>query len=304
MVPTSTSNSALQRTYEFFRHRQTKEGVLARQTYGPAPADPQLVDHLIRERRRITRMDGSVDGSLTRTAWVAWELLELGCPTDHAAVVRTVGWLLQQQDAPGHAHEGCNAERHEARECHHFVSGLFSPGPRDNQLAPLVLPCGAVFDDEEDARLGASFFALRTVLRAREERRDAVKRHLETVASLAADWTAGRVSRSTNLMLLAVTAVAAAPREYRQVAEMLLSHVLGLQSRHGTWEGAHFFLALEALLAMPTAPAIEALGAALPRLIELQRESGAFDDDGSEVRAYVGLRALALASDLKSPRSQ
>jgi len=85
---------------------------------------------------------------------------------------------------------------------------------------------------------------------------------------------------------------------------MLLSHVLDLQSKRGGWDGAHFFLALEALLAMPIAPATEAILAALPRLLELQRESGAFDDEGSEVRAYVGMRALALASDLQSSRSE
>jgi hypothetical protein len=268
--------------------------------FDPDPADRQLVDHLIRERRRITRMDGSVDGSLIRTAWVAWELLELGCPTDHAAVVRTVGWLLQQQDAGGHAHEGCTPERHEARECHHFVSGLFSPGLRDSQLAPLTLPCGALFADEEHARLAASFFALRTVLRAREERREAVQRHLASIASLAADWINSQQRRSANLMFLAIAALSAAPREYRQDAVNLMNLVLDFQVKEGEWDGAHLFLALEALLAMPIPPAMEAIRNAIPKLVNLQRESGAFDDDECEVRAFVGLRALALVRDLQS----
>lgn len=299
-MATSNIDTALERTHEFFRQRQTKEGVLARQLFGSVPADRQLVDHLVRERRRITRMDGSVDGSLIRTAWVAWELLELGCPIDHAAVVRTVGWLLQQQDAGGHAFEGCNKERHQARECHHFVSGLFSPGPRDNQVAPLTLPCGAVIPDEEEARLAASFFALRTVLRAREERRDAVQRHLTSVTTLAEDWTKSPFPRSPDLLLLGVGALAAAPREHRSAAAYLLNSVLELQTDDGEWEGADFFLALEALLALPIPAAMDAISKAAPKLVELQRDSGAFDEDGSEVKAFVALRTLAVVRDLKS----
>ena len=298
-MPISNIDSALERTYGFFRQRQTKEGVLARQMFDPDPADLQLVDHLIRERRRITRMDGSVDGSLIRTAWVAWELLELGCPTDHAAVVRTVGWLLQQQDAGGHALEGCTPERHETHECHHFVTGLFSPGPRDSQLAPLTLPCGVVFANEEDARLAASFFALRTVLRAREERRGAVRRHLASLASLAEGWINGHAGRSLNLALLAIAALSAAPREYRQEAASLMNWVLDQQAADGGENGTHLFLALEALLAMPIPAAMEAIRTTIPTLVNLQRESGAFDDAECEVIALIGLRALALVRDLQ-----
>ena len=64
--------------------------MLARRMLGvEAPEEDVLVEHLIRERRRYTRMDGSSQGSLMTTAWATWELLQLDCPADHAVVVRT-----------------------------------------------------------------------------------------------------------------------------------------------------------------------------------------------------------------------
>jgi len=157
-----------------------------------------------------------------------------------------------------------------------------------------------VIPDEEEARLAASFFALRTVLRAREERRDAVQRHLTSVTTLAEDWTKSPFPRSPDLLLLGVAALAAAPREHRSAAAYLLNSVLELQTDDGEWEGADFFLALEALLALPIPAAMDAISKAAPKLVELQRDSGAFDEDGSEVKAFVALRTLAVVRDLKS----
>ena len=60
------------RLAEYFQERKTRAGVLARRLLQiEAPDDQDLVEHLIRERHRKTRIDGSVDGALVATAWLA-----------------------------------------------------------------------------------------------------------------------------------------------------------------------------------------------------------------------------------------
>ena len=75
----------------FVSGRRTRAAVVVRRLLGhPDPADAELSEHLIREIRRRTRIDGSMGGSLADTAWSAWELMELGCLTDCAGLVRMV----------------------------------------------------------------------------------------------------------------------------------------------------------------------------------------------------------------------
>jgi hypothetical protein len=115
------------------------------------------------------------------TAWSAWELLQLGCPSDHPGVNRMVGYLLSRQDKAGRWGEGCSERRHGIGHCRHSVSGFFSPGSRDESIAPLTLANGTVIASEYDARFAASCFALRVVLAAGQDRRSAVRQHVESL---------------------------------------------------------------------------------------------------------------------------
>ena len=54
--------AARSRAAAFLQRRATRPGFLARGLMGiPAPRDAQLADQLIRERRRRTRIDGSMN---------------------------------------------------------------------------------------------------------------------------------------------------------------------------------------------------------------------------------------------------
>ncbi|NIM49833.1 MAG: hypothetical protein GTN62_06190 [Gemmatimonadales bacterium] len=288
---------ALDRAAWFFRDRESRGGVLARRLLGQMrPDDRTLAEHLVRALRRKTRMDGSVEGSLVRTAWVAWELLDLGCSVDHAAVVRTVGYVLAAQDGPGHFGEGCSRERHGRRLCHHFLRGLFSPGARDIAIAPLAVPSGAVMEAEEEARLAASCLALRVVLRAGEDRRAVVRQHVETLLQLPELWNTWNESWSSDLVFLALGALVLAPIEYRPRVEDYATHVLKQQDRDGGWQGSHLFNALDALWSAPPAVARTAAQQAAPLLCRLQQESGAFSKDNDEEQALIALRILQLAA--------
>ncbi len=287
---------AIHRLAEFFRGRQTRAGLLARRLLRrPAPDDLQLADHLVRERRRKSRMNGSIAGSLVQTAWTTWEFLELDCPTDHAAVVRTLGYVLAQQDRPGHFGEGCDPTRHEARLCRHHVSGFFSPGSQDETVAPLSFPSGVVTERDPDARFAASCFALRVVLWAREDRREGVRRHIESLLAMPGLWDGAGGPWSPDLVFFALGALALAPLEYRDRLTERSEQVLARQDPDGRWAGASLFHALDMLWSVPAAPAREALRRAVPLICGLQREDGTFDEGGHEEVAIIGLRALSLA---------
>jgi hypothetical protein len=288
--------TARERLADFFRGRATRAGVLGRRLLGQSdPGDAQLADHLVRERRRRTRIDGSMDGALIPTAWAAWELMDLGCPPDHAAVVRTVGYVLSRQDRPGHFGEGCTPERHDRKLCRHHLSGFFSPASRDEEVAPLRFQSGLVVDDEEQARFAASCFALRVVLRAREDRRASVRRHVESLVQLEGLWEPLGAAWPADLAFLALGALAFGPLEYRAVVEGITETLVRQQQDDGCWPGVHLVSALDTVLSGPGSSSRDAVRRALPRLLSLQTASGAFDPTDSEEQALIALRALRAA---------
>ncbi len=288
---------ALTRVNAFFEGRKTKEGALARLMDRPHPQDRQLTGHLIRERRLRTRMDGSVDGSLMSTAWTAWELLELGCRGDNCGVIRMLGYLLAQQDKPGHAFEGCTPQRHDKGECCHSTSGFFSAATRDENLAPLRFPSGVEIEGEESARLAASCFTLRVVLRAGEGHRKAVRQHVESLLAIAEPWNARSHDLSPDLFLFILGALAVAPLEYRAKLDEYVSRILELQQPTGEIRNTNIFHMFDMLLSIPSPTVREAMSNAVRLLTEIQHDSGAFDQEESETRALIGLRALSLVSD-------
>lgn len=288
---------ALESVAEFFAPRATRAAVLARRLVGRSRTeDADLTEHLVRELRRRSRIDGSIGGSLVATAWAAWELMDLGCETECAGLVRMIGYVLAQQDRPGHFGEGCTPDRHAARECHHFVTGFLSAGGQDFELAPLALPTGATFEREDEARLAASCFALRSVLRAGEDRREAVRSHLSALLAspLAADpWA---TDRNPDLFLLMLGATGHGPIDTRAELGPMLDTVVRAQQRDGTWTGTSTFHALGMLARLPDQRVQHVATVAAPLLCAMQRPSGAFDPTDNEEWALIATRTLILAA--------
>ena len=283
------------RAAEFFAGRQTRAGLLARRLLGTSSErDSVLSDHLIRELRQRARMDGSTEGSLVKTAWTLVELVQLDCPPDHAGVVRVVGWLLARQQQAGRFGEGCTDDRHARGLCHHFLSGFFSAALPEEPVAPLTFPTGAILRDEAEARFAASCFALRAVLRARQERRQGVLDHVSALLNMGQVWGGWGGPWSQDAVLLALGGVAHAPLEYRERVERLAAGIARRQRPDGHWNGADQILALDVMLSIPAEAAQSAVRAALPGICAQARDHALFSDPATEDRSLVALRALAL----------
>ncbi len=203
-----------------------------------------------------------------------------------------LGYLLSRQDQPGRFGEGCGEKRHAIGLCHHQLRGFFSVGSRDDTVAPMTLPTGVVVNDEWEARFAASCFALRVVLQAGLDRREAVRHHLESLLALSERWERQEFDASRDLLFFALGAVAMAPLEYRDRIRTLCEHVLEEQTDAGLWPGTSLFHAIETLLLLPTKAGVEAVRRSLPAVIREQRPSGAFDDTDNEEMALIALRAL------------
>lgn len=277
MTASVSSDDAVARAAAFFAGRETLEGVVARRLLAtPAPGDPALTDHLIRERRRRSRYDGSIGGALVPTAQALWEMLELGADRDHAGVVRLAGFLLMQQDQPGRWSDDGAAG-----------AGFFSPGPRTRPVAPLRLPSGTVFRNDDDARFVASCLALRAVLRAGHEERRPVVAHLESLLRL-------RVLEP-HLGFVVLGALGMAPPPYWSRIESLVAEAARHQRSDGSWPDVTVFHAVDLLLTVPTKAARDLVTRAAEYLAAQQTASGSFDDTDDEALALVGLRALLTA---------
>jgi hypothetical protein len=281
----------------FFAGRPTRAGIVARRLLGhPDANDTEVAEHLIREIRRRTRIDGSMGGVLVDTAWSAWELMELGCLTDCAALVRMVGYVLAQQDKPGHFGEGCTPDAHARKHCHHFLSGFFSPGGRDAEIAPLTLPSGVRFDDEDEARLAVSLFTLRTVLRAGEDRRLSVREHVASLLRSDLLEDAWDTNGHPDLFLLIAGAIAFGPPESRAGLQPALRVLADRQLEDGAWPNTHLFNALDMVSGMTAAQAKPILQRASQHLGALQRTDGGFGDAPNEEWTLIAVRTL-LASE-------
>ena len=290
-------SAARARLAEYFRERKTRAGVLARRLLNaPAPDDAVLAEHLIRERRMQSRIDGSMDGGLIGTAWAAWELLQLEAPTDQAGVVRTVGFLLGRQEQPGRIFgEGCRPYMHERRLCSHYLGGFFSAAPEEHPLAPLTFPSGVVVSDERGARFAASCFALRVVIRAGEDRREGVQRHVASLLDLDSLWSWEDEAWTPDARLFAFGAIASAPLAQRDRAAQRRAGVLERQGPDGSWPGADPFHALDMVLQGPTPEARAAVARAAPLLSGLILEDDALEREAGEERGLIALRALTVA---------
>jgi len=288
--------TALSRALAFFADRSTRPALLARGMLGkPLSGDAVLCDHLIRERRRRTRMDGSVHGSLLETTRTLAALLDLGCPPDHAAVVRTLGYVLARQNAPGHFGEGCDRDRHDAGECRHALRGFFSPATRDDEFSTARFPTGLIVDTEDDARFAASCYALRVVLRAREDRRAQVREHIESLIGLESLWDVHGDRWASSLRVFALAALGVVPHTHRANAERCARIFISAQADDGTWHETTLVHALDALSGFTMPEAVQAVHRAIPPLLARQQHDGSFSPDGDEETTLIAMRVLTRA---------
>jgi len=267
---------ALERLGAYFGGRRTRQGLLARRLLGrTAPGDAALADHLIRERRVATRMDGSLGGDLVRTAWAAWELMDLGHDHQSAGTVRLVGYLISR-----------------------LVPASASPPAFLDSNAlnaiPLVLPNGCEYDDPAEALFAASALALRVVLRARGDERPAIRGYIAALRDDESLWALRVGGRPHDLAAAALGALALAPLDLRTQLESCATTFAATQLPDGTWPGADLYNVLEAMIATGAPAANMVLQRAVPALLARQSPDGAFGDH--EERGLIALRALLRAS--------
>jgi hypothetical protein len=268
---------ALERLGHYFADRRTRQGLLARRLLSRlVPADAALADHLVRERRVATRMDGSLGGNLVRTAWAAWELIDLGHDQQSAGTVRLVGYLLSRL---GQAPAG---------DPPMFVSADAM------EAAPVPLPSGCVFDDPGDAVFAAGALALKVVLRAGGEERPAIRSHVLALRGSESLWALRAGHRPVDLAAAALGALALAPLDLRDQLETGARVIAAAQDKDGTWPDADFFHVLEAMIATGAPAAHETVQRAVPALLARQASDGSFGEH--EERALIALRALLRAA--------
>jgi hypothetical protein len=262
-----TLEEAFARVASFLVNRDTRPGLLARQfTDHTMQADPKLAQILSSERRARTKMDGSIDGSLVRTAWAAWEMMDLGEASTHGGLDRLVSWTQS-----------------------HIEAGSALPSA---DQPPLTLPSGAVFVDGDSATFAARSLGLRVLLRARRETRPGIDRLVDRLAN-------GPQPPTLDLSACALAALALVPPPHRRHLDGLINRMGRAQGSDGGWADADLFHMLEALVLAGIRPARGVIAKAAPAVAALARDDGSFDDPPHtavhEERALIGLRALQIA---------
>ncbi len=290
---------AIERAGVYFATRENRQGLVARRLLGASrPEDERLAEALLRERRGKLRGDGSVAGDLVSTAWLAWELLDLGAAADAPAVRRSVAWILGRQEKDGAFGRGCTPRRHELKLCEHAIGGFFAYRSVGRTIRRLTLPTGAAVSSDQGARFLASCVALRTVLRAGEEHRTLVRRHVGSLLSLPRMWDSWGGLWAPTLTVAALAAIAWAPHPFRGQLPILAEHLALNQKPDGSWRNLDIVHAVDALVAVPLPQAKEAVALAAPRLAKMQTQKGTVGAGPyAEERTLVSLRAWLIARE-------
>jgi hypothetical protein len=288
------TTQARERLLGYLATRPSWAGWAGRRLGGvPAPDDGRLGERLARGLAAAAGPDGSVGGSLVRTARAVIELAELDDRSP--ALDRMTGWLLARQNQPGAFHEGCTAARHQHGACEHFLGGFFSPAPPSRRAVPVELPNGRVYRVESQARFAASCLALEAVVRAGRRFEPAVERHLDSFGALVEEWSGWGDFLVPDLAFGAIGALGAARDRWTPILTALVDVAEAHQMPDGTWPAVDFFHALGGL-AQAGAAAEGALGRARPTLLQRQRDDGSFGSAAADERALIALRVL-LAAD-------
>ncbi len=319
---------AVERATVYFAGRETRAGVVARRLLGVERSeDEKLVAALVRERRSKLRSDGSVGGDLVATAWLAWELMDLGRGIDDEPVRRTVKWLLGRQDKDGA--DCCLPRRHELAGNGSSIGGFFAFKPKGRAIRRLVLPNGAAAVSDQGSRFLASCFALRTVLRAGQLEADAraqaeaaerrllaqpakpartkplgileqplVRRHVGSLLALPAMWDTWGGLWQPTLTVGALSAIAWAPLPFRAQLPILAEHLALNQKPDGSWRNLDIVHAVDALVSVPLPQAREAVALAAPKLARLQTPKGTISAGTyAEERTLAALRGWLVARE-------
>ena len=252
----------------------------------------------MKDRRARVRADGSVGGDLVATAWLAWELMDLGAPIAAHSVHRPVAWILGRQEKDGAYAEGCTPRRHALKLCEHAIGGFFSYRSSGRTVRRLTLPTGAAVTSDQGARFLASCFALRTVLRAGQEERTLVRRHVGSLLALPKMWDSWGGLWAPTLTVGALAAIAWAPPPFRGQLPILSEHLALNQKPDGSWRNLDIVHAVDALVAVPLPQAKEAVALAAPRLAKMQSPKGTVGSGPyAEERTLVALRAWLIARE-------
>jgi len=130
------------------------------------------------------------------------------------------------------------------------------------------------------------------VLQARQERREAVAKHVDSLIYLASRWEENEYPVSHDVAFTALAALASAPLGKRQHAERIGQRLIDLQQPDGGWANASLYHAVDALLALSTPIAREAIFRASQKMVDDQRPDGSFDEQANEEIALIALRGL------------
>ncbi len=273
----------------------TRQGLLARAALGrPFPEDGELAHRLAGALGAQLRADGSLGGATVPTVWRAHELMDLESRCGPACG-RAMSWILALQGRPGGFGEGCDRTRHARRLCEHYVRGFFAPAPAGQRFAPVTLPNGKVFRAEPAARFAISCLALRAALRAGAEERPLVRQHLVSLEQITNQRARWGDYFAPDVLVCALHALAVAGAAHKPAVDRLVGLVAAHQDPGGGWPDADLFLVLEALLAVATDSAREAVTKAIPALLARQKANGTFGSLAQQERALIGLRALVWA---------
>jgi hypothetical protein len=290
---------ALERVAAYFAARESRQGVVARRLLGiHRPEDERLAQALIREKRARLRGDGSIAGDLIQTAWLVWELQDLGVPTDSAIIHKSVGWLVGRQDKDGAYGLGCSPKRHEMKTCEHAIGGFFAYRSGARTIARATLPTGAAVTSDQASRFMASCFALRSVLRAAQDERTLVRRHVGSLLALPKLWDTWGKPWQPTLAVAALAAIAWSPEPFRNQLPILAEHLALNQKPDGSWRNLDIAHAVDSLVAVPLPQAREAVALAAPKLAKMQTQNGAVGTGMyAEERTLVALRAWLIAKE-------
>ncbi|HZN96763.1 MAG TPA: hypothetical protein VFB61_03460 [Gemmatimonadales bacterium] len=235
----------------------------------------------------------AVETAVVPTIWRAHDLLDLEAYEEHAWR-RAIELILSLQGRPGAFDQGCNRIRHGHRICEHFISGFFSPAPPEQRVAPVMFPNGKVFRADPAARFALSCGALRVALRGGLGSRPLIERHLASLLQLQQQWTDWNGYFAPDTIIAGIHAIACGSQS-SEVRGRLSAVIAAKQGPDGTWPNADLFHTLEALLALGTPEAREAVRRAVPALLSRQRLDGSFGPTAQQERALIALRALLWA---------
>ena len=294
--------SALERVEERLLGSPVLEGLLARRELGAADVrDLLLIADAVTELISSQERNGSWQDDLGVTAEMVLLLRALepepGNATGHA-LSRAAGWLLGRAGIDGRYGDSCDAVLHARGFCCHFLAGFLSPSGRDASLAGFLLPGGAPFNSDDDARLGLSCIGLRALL-ACGIRNSTVALHIEGLERVLKVGGA-RPGQPLSVTSAACALAALASAGSLDAAHAALATVVTQQRADGSWPGGELFHVLDAVLTAhdhgcQTPESMAATNRVAGMLAVTLHENGTWGRAARAQDTYVGWRALRAA---------